>query len=280
MARSNVRTKKVSHALHDCEQGIVRAMIKKAKVRTIRLATQVSALVLLNIPFWKLQSFCAPVFHCHSCPWAVMACPLGVLVNFGTLRVWPLITIGILGIVGTVGGRFVCGWLCPFGLLQDFLFKINSRKIHLSSRLYSVKYVVLAVLVLAVPFFLPGKPYTFCDFCPAGTLESTIPWAFMGVTSGNWARFAFKVAILLGVLGFAVVACRSWCRVFCPLGAIFSLFNRFSIFRFNLAGECTHCGVCPKACPVEIDPVDQMNTEECIRCMECINAKHIKFGSK
>ncbi|MHB0997658.1 MAG: 4Fe-4S binding protein [Armatimonadota bacterium] len=259
------------------------SIIKKTSnsITKKRIFTQIAALIILNLPFLQMHTICAPVFYCHSCPLSAFACPLGVLVNFSTLKIFPFVTLGILGLAGTLGGRFVCGWLCPFGFMQDMLYKIRTKKISITPKLYYIKYAILAVMVLAIPFFLPGKPYTFCNFCPSGTLESTIPWAIKGVTSGDWVNFGIRIAVLLGVILFAVVASRSWCRVLCPLGAIFAFFNKFSLLRFKLLHEkCNGCGVCSKCCPTEIDPVKDMNTAECIRCMDCTATKHIKLGTK
>lgn len=251
------------------------------KIKTARVLTQVSALVFLNLPFLRLRAICAPVFYCHSCPLASMACPLGVLVNFSALKLFPFITLGILVMVGTLGGRFVCGWLCPFGFMQDLLYKIRSRKFSVPQWTGYTKYAVLVGLVLAVPFFWPGKPYTFCDFCPSGTIESTIPWAFLGVFNGFVPRFFIRISVLLAVIALAVLVSRGFCRTLCPLGAIFSFFNRFSLFRFSLEYEkCDDCGVCAELCPVDIDPVDQMNGAECVRCLDCTSNKHIDIGVK
>jgi len=254
---------------------------KAAGIARARLITQLSALVVLNIPLIGLHSVCAPVFHCHSCPLSAFACPVGVLVNFSAFRLLPFITIGILGLVGTLGGRLACGWVCPFGLLQDALYKIKTRKIHLPPQLRYVKYALLLGLVFAIPFFLPGRPYTYCNFCPAGTLESAIPWAFMGISTGFGFSFWLRIGILIGVIVLAIAASRSFCRVLCPLGALFALFNRFSLFRLRLATEsCNNCGLCCKTCPVEIDPVRQMNTAECVRCLDCTTTDHLKLGAK
>jgi len=259
------------------------SIINRIKRITIaRRITQSATLLFLNLPFVHLLMVSCPVFYCHGCPLASMACPLGVLVNFSTLRIFPFVTLGILGLVGTIGGRLVCGWLCPFGLIQDLLHKIPSRKISLHPLLSYVKYPLLIGLVFAVPYFLPGKPITFCHFCPSGTLEASIPWQFLGQSSqGGWPAFIMRISILVGVVVFGIVASRSWCRVLCPLGAIFAFFNRFSIFRFRLTRhECKDCGVCASKCPVDIDPVKQMNTAECIRCMDCTCTEHIKLGMK
>ncbi len=272
------------------------------KLRIARMSSQISALILLNLQFlnrWLaapldgLRGACVPGFYCHSCPWAVLACPLGVIVNFARLGLVPYITLGILGLVGTLGGRLVCGWVCPFGFLQDLLFKLRTHKFQIPARLAYAKYLVLVVFVLAVPHFNPTASqrlysYTFCDGCPSGTLESTIPWAFVGhwdvnsgVFGGFTTRFFVRISILLATLIFVIFVSRGFCRVFCPLGAIFGLFNRFSVFRYDLAHKkCNNCSACAKVCPVHIDPVTEMNSAECIRCYECTNTRHIKMGLK
>lgn len=266
------------------------------------MSTQISALVLLNLQFlnhWLasplngLRGACVPGLYCHSCPWAILACPLGVIVNFARLQLIPFITLGILGLAGALGGRLVCGWICPFGLLQDLLHKIRTPKLRIPAKLSYTKYVVLVIFVLAVPYFNPTNAHklygaTFCDGCPAATLESTIPWGFVGhwdvasgVFGGFTTRFFVRVGLLLGTLVFVILVSRGFCRMFCPLGAIFGLFNRFSLFRFRMSHKkCEDCGACAKFCPVHIDPVTEMNTAECIRCYECTTTKHINMGIK
>lgn len=255
------------------------------KLRAKRLVTQAAFLAVLNLnlflakDFLALRGICLPGFYCHSCPWAIMACPLGVLVNFSALAIVPLLAIGVLGLVGTLGGRLVCGWFCPFGFFQDLLHKIPGRKFTLPRQLNYVKYGLLVGTIFALPYFMHSPTWSFCYVCPSATLESTIPWAFKGLFAGFTAKFYAKVIILAGVMVLAVLVSRGFCRVFCPLGAIFSLFNRMSLFRFQLKHKkCTSCGVCSKICPVDIDPVSQMNTEECIRCLDCTTTKHIGLG--
>ena len=258
------------------------SIVDRAKrIDRLRTLAQLGALAILLMPFMGVRSICGPAFHCHSCPLSAFACPVGVLVNFSTLRMIPYVTLGILGAIGTFMGRIVCGWICPFGLLQDTLHRIPTRKLSLPPKLRYVKYALLVGLVLAVPFFLPGKPYTFCDFCPAATLESTIPWAFMGVTKGFGARFIMRISILVAVLAFATVVSRGFCRTLCPLGATYSLFNKFSLFHIRLTRDnCPDCGLCKQDCPVEIHPVQQMNTAECTRCLDCTSTEHLKLGVK
>lgn len=274
---------------------IITKPTKARRIRQARNYTGIGALALLNLQFlnWLLpgvgitgiRCLAGPVFFCHSCPWATVACPIGVLVNFSALGIIPFITLGILALVGTLGGRIVCGWVCPFGWLQDWLHKIPTRKFQTPRSWRYTKYVVLVVTVLAIPHFFPGKPWTFCDYCPSGTLESMYPWAFVGhwqigdYFSGFNVRFFARTAVLIAVLLLAVFVSRGFCRLFCPIGAIFGLFNRFSLFRYKLTyHKCSGCAACAKVCPVDIDPVQRMNDSECIRCYECTSTKHIKMG--
>jgi polyferredoxin len=239
-------------------------------IRKQRLLTQASFLLALNLYMVRVPQVCFPALNCHSCPAAVFACPVGVIVNFCQLRLVPYITLGMLGLVGLVGGRIICGWVCPFGLLQDLLHRIPTRKYTLPQQLGWLKYVFLGGMVLLLPLAFTRWDFSYCNVCPAASLESAIPWAFLGVSSGHGFRFVLRMSILLIVLVSAIVASRSFCRLMCPLGAIFSVFNRFSLFRLNHRNDtCTECGRCRKECPVAIDPVRQMNTAECIRCTDC-----------
>lgn len=276
------------------------------KLRLYRFITQIVSLVLLNLQFLNIWlpsltltgmlGVCAPGFYCHGCPWATMACPIGILVNFSKLGVFPVLALGTLGLFGALAGRFVCGWICPFGWLQDMLYKIRTRKFHMPPALRYVKYAMLVVFVIGIPYMMGARMFglstanraTFCDICPSGFLEALIPYASMGgwnTDSGLFAGFNslffIKAGITLGVVLMSVFIARGFCRMFCPLGAIFGLFNKFSLFRYNLTyHKCNGCGACAKVCPVEIDPVKQINDAECIRCYECTNTKHLKFGAK
>ncbi|MCX6344406.1 MAG: 4Fe-4S binding protein [Armatimonadetes bacterium] len=230
----------------------------------------------------------APVFYCDSCPWSVMACPLGMFMRYSKMRLFPFITVAMLAIVGAFGGRIICGWVCPFGLLQDLLYKIRTRKLAIPPQARYLKYVILVVFLVGVPYFFPTSKFSFCDGCPSGTLENMLPKAFIGhfsVSSGLFngftPRFYTRVSILLATLLLSVFVSRGFCRTLCPLGAIFGLFNKFSIFRYNQTFQkCNSCGGCKKVCPVDIDPVKEINGAECIRCYECTTTKHIKMGVK
>lgn len=257
------------------------SLIEKARrITRTRALVQVLSLVGLNSFFWQPRSICVPAFNCHSCPAATFACPVGVLVNFSSLRIFPFVALGIIGLAGVFGGRIWCGYVCPFGFFQDLLHKIPSRKLRLPRAAGYLSWVLLGGLVFALPYFLPELNLNYCTYCPVGTLESAIPWAAMGVASIWRVSFALRVGVLLAIILLAVFVNRGFCRSLCPLGAMLSVFNRFSLLRIRQENEsCNSCGLCASKCPVDIDPVEDMNNGACVRCMNC-TTRCLKLGLK
>lgn len=78
------------------------------------------------------------------------------------LRLMPYLTIGLMGLVGRASGGLVCGWLCPFGLLQEGLQKPRGKMGGLSRQSRLITYALLVSLVLLMPFLGPNAPATFC----------------------------------------------------------------------------------------------------------------------
>ena len=118
-----------------------------------RIRSQIFSVFALNSYFLQVRTICAPGFNCYSCPAATFACPLGVIANFTSLRLVPYTAIAVIGIIALFSGRLICGWVCPFGFLQDALYKIPTKKVRFNRRLRFTKYAVLAIMILAIPFF-------------------------------------------------------------------------------------------------------------------------------
>jgi len=87
--------------------------------------------------------------------------------------------------------------------------------------------------------------------------------------------YALKIGVLLIFLALFIVTQRPFCRTFCPLGAIYSLFNRISIMRMAVEGRCVDCDLCVQVCPVEIRISDDPNSPDCIRCLKCTVCKNV-----
>jgi polyferredoxin len=261
------------------------AMAKTQPSRTSRFAhwrTWLQAaflLVWLDPLMLRLHNVCSPVFHCYACPLAAFACPIGVIANFSALHVVPFMAIGTLLLVGVAVGGFVCGWACPFGFLQDLMGRIPVRKFDLPSWTGIFRYGVLIALVLAVPFlFGEGHPLFVCRLCPAGALEGAGPAAVTAAVKGQpvvWPNAA-KLIILALFLAAVFIQWRPWCRLLCPLGAIFGLFNRASLLVLRRDQErCDDCGRCRKPCKYGVVPETQTGGTRCIRCLECTRCNAI-----
>jgi polyferredoxin len=345
----------------------------------LRFATGIIAtgIMNLNVFGWSLRSVCAPGFNCHGCPWATAACPIGALTYGSALRSVPVLAIASILAVGAVLGRLVCGFFCPFGLLQDLLHRIPSRKIKLPRWVRWGKYATLLLFVIVFPWLLgfeqsgslmfapavtkasdnkldvtinvtnagmapingvhlkvrflksgtsnetfhadkdypdlvlaPGQTAAlphflipdqwdtsslvidspqsvinqspryqlyFCKLCPAGTLTATLPHLFLRAGDQGWAAWVsglvLRLAILAVILVLMIVASRPFCRMFCPLGAIYAFTAPAALTRLQInADACTRCGDCNHACPMELNVIKEIGGMECIACGDCKKA--------
>ena len=153
----------------------------------------------------QVKWFCNPVLSCHSCALSWFACPIGVLVHFSGYHVFPFLAIGTLLLFGVLIGRLLCGWVCPFGLLQDLLFKIPGKKFALPEWASSLKYLFLIFMVFLIPFFLGELTlFSFCRICPAATLQVSLPTLIMAGFGNIGTATAIRWCVLIGVLYLAV----------------------------------------------------------------------------
>jgi ferredoxin-type protein NapH len=239
--------------------------------KTSRWKVQIGALVVLNAYFlpWLKRIPCTAL-NCHACPAAIFACPIGAMQHSGTIRQVPIYVLGALGIVAILIGRLSCGWFCPFGFLQDQLYRLRTPKITIRRNVTWIRYVVLVVLVGILPVIT--YKLWFCRLCPAGTLEAGIPVVLTDAAVRDridWF-FALKLGILALFLAAMVTIKRPFCRFVCPLGACYSPFNRHSFLQLEVDHEsCDKCGRCREVCPVDIDISEDANSSQCIRCLEC-----------
>jgi ferredoxin-type protein NapH len=256
--------------------------------------------VFLTNGYWKfpvtqsiyqgpLKVVCSPGLNCYSCPAATTFCPIGSLQQlFAGIRMTietgqffiGFYVIGTMGVIGGFVGRMVCGWACPFGLIQELLHKIPSPKFSILPALRYIKYALLLVMVVLLPLFAVDAYGTgdtwFCKyFCPAGTLEAGIPMVLLqpALQSNLGWIFSLKVVILVFFIIWSVLASRPFCRTACPLGAFYALFSRVKLVRFSLdKSRCTHCEACHEVCPMGVRFNESPFDRECISCFACSRA--------
>ena len=157
-------------------------------------------------------------------------------------------------------GRVFCGFLCPFGVLQDFLERVIPRRYHRElprrthERALLIKYLILA-LVLA-PALMGSSLSLFQYFEPFGTV---FYW------SSSWLLWI----IAIGILVASVIVPRFYCRYACPLGAALALGSLLSPFRIRRVEQCDWCKVCEQKCPTRAIHGPNIDFKECVRCNVC-----------
>ncbi len=227
------------------------------------------------------KAACVPGLNCYSCPGAIGSCPLGSLQNAlaSTKKTVPYYIFGIILLYGIMLGRWICGFLCPFGLIQDLLHKISTPKLKknkITRILSHFKYVLLVFFVIVIPLAYMLKDFplpAFCKYiCPAGTLGGVIALLHSSnsdVLTLLGPLFTWKFALTVSILVGCVFVYRLFCRFICPLGAFYGLFNKISVLGIKLEKKsCIDCGLCVVKCKMDIKEVGD---RECINCGECIS---------
>ena len=187
--------------------------------------------------------------------------------------IFPWLPIGIMFVVGAVLGRFMCGWICPVGFLQDVITGIKGRVDSVQTRTHEswirLKYVLVGIvflmsgtLALAL-YYGVGADYkeslgdfasgVFIAITPDGTLFGTLPvllahsWRFLGTAQasdlsaaniGSWlgsvsALTWVNILILIGFIYAAWRIPRFWCRYICPVGGIMAVFQKNSLLGMH-----------------------------------------------
>lgn len=176
----------------------------------------------------------------------------------------------IISIVLALGfGPLICGWVCPFGSLQEWLSNIG-RKIFkkrynniipykIDKYLRFLRYVLLALVIYntaatAKLMFQNIDPY----------------YALFSFWTGEVAIAAY--IILAATILLSLIIERPWCKYACPYGAFLGIFNLFRLFKIRRSSStCINCKLCDKACPmnIKISESNIVSDHQCISCMKC-----------
>ncbi|MCW2279379.1 4Fe-4S binding protein [Heliophilum fasciatum] len=168
----------------------------------------------------------------------------------------------------TLTGASFCGWICPFGAIQEWLYRINKKLLKITwtpSDAIDRPLRWLRFLILALILYMTVSTNSLW-------FEAYDP--FKMLFHMNFSEMTLTGIVILGVtLLSALIIERAWCRYLCPLGALFTLFaplSRINITRHR--ASCINCHACTKACPVQIDVAQQdvVRDSQCIKCLRCI----------
>ena len=169
------------------------------------------------------------------------------------LSVFTLVTV-------LVWGRLFCGFLCPFGALQDIIDRFVPRRIkrelprgaHRAAS--KVKYVILVVIMGAAFIGVPVSLYQYVE--PFGTVFF-------------WSSNVLLWVIAAATLVASAVVPRFYCRYACPLGALLAVGSLISLRRIRRVEQCEHCHVCEQRCPTRAITGPTIDFAECVRCNIC-----------
>ncbi len=261
---------------------------------TARPTVQTAALLAANAYYFSFLRFLpCGYLQCSNCVLSTFSCPLiliqrgAVMASMGLLGMMGAKIIGsvaaawaMLIFFGALFGTWACGWLCPFGFLQDLLGRIPLPKFRLPNWSGWFRLPIFIGAVVAAPYLT--KTLFFCDLCPSGTVNrlwqqgAGIP-LFFKTPEGVMAMISLLVLALVSIAAFFVQ--RPFCSLLCPIGGLHGLFNRISGIFLKVDRErCVDCGRCRELCPQGIDPVATPAHSQCSRCLECTKAcKFIKL---
>jgi len=218
---------------------------KRKAIRWVSLATTFAVLGYVDGGFLSVS-------HITSAIW------VGPSVFLNDLPLLLMVTFTVLAIV--FWGRIFCGYLCPFGALQDFIDAVVPKRfqrelpkgVHRGA--LKAKYGILAIIVL--PALAGSETSLYQYFEPFGTVFSIGPSKLLWTIAGT---------ILIG----SAIVPRFYCRYMCPLGAALALGSVFSLNRIRRVEQCKLCKVCERKCPTGAIEGPSVDFKECVRCNVC-----------
>ncbi|HDP70223.1 MAG TPA: 4Fe-4S binding protein [Actinobacteria bacterium] len=203
---------------------------------------------------------------------------LGAGTYIFSMPLTKLILLGATVLTAVVAGRAFCGWICPFGSVQEWLSLLGRRAFpeqiklpeKIDSALRYIKYIILA-LILTVAATTGAMIFKL--FNPYSALFHFLPAGRHG--AGLWGNVTIGAAITMAIfLTLSMFIDRAWCRYACPFGAIQALFNKISFIKpVRNVDICKNCKQCSQIyCPmgIEISTLTETSTE-CIRCLRCVD---------
>ena len=186
-------------------------------------------------------------------------------------------------------GKTWCGWICPFGLVQDWLAllrkKLGIRESRISPRIMTrlgwIKYALLAYLAV-IPVLIsaglvhPDFNLPFCNICPAKAIMPLFAGEtrYFSLDMTNTVTTVYSV-LLLTITGIMLTGMffkdRFFC-VFCPLLALIHILKPLNALRLvKSPNTCSGCGSCRRVCPMDIEDVFREKKKRDVQVSACLN---------
>lgn len=283
------------------------------KITRLRLVVQIlSFFILVYLGYlgvrmiqWNSFILALPTLSCHFLDQRVASCYIyavqdmlgsGWKVKYTTLI---LPTIGFL-ILGVIVGRSWCSWVCPIGFIQDLFSRVRDalkldhysltdklKKAVVISKWFLISYLIIVSVGIGIPhFFLKAYQYDlilpYCQICPGKQIFPMFALRFNEILKVD------TMSTLTTVMGYLAIASlifyaittafirRLWCRL-CPMAIFLGFLNKISFLSLKKEGKrCTKCGICLRACPVQVEEVYEEKVKEridpstCILCYRCV----------
>jgi polyferredoxin len=183
-----------------------------------------------------------------------------------------VLLIGLL-LATIASGAAFCGWICPFGTLQDALTWLRERvripAIDVPEKLDRwMRYGRYVTLALILYMTISTVKLWFADYDPYRTIFG-LGWIFEFNAVEQWPAYT----IALAILGASFFIPRFWCKYTCPLGGALSLLSHVSLLRIRRTeSTCKGCALCAQPCPVGIavGKASPLVSTNCIGCLACV----------
>lgn len=191
------------------------------------------------------------------------------LIEKNMLTVGALFFLALIAF-GLIWGRIFCGWFCHVGQVYDMLAHL-SRRYGITLRSFPLRLGPWMALFLLVWYYLRESFAQRADQNFVVDWNATAPWELLP----GWVNGSLLLVLVWLVLPL-VMGARTFCRNLCPWGILLGLANRFSPYKVRRVGNCTNCGACGPACPMDIDVSYRINTAfhvasaACTNCLQCV----------
>lgn len=285
--------------------GVIRAILAVFFffLMNLRVLEPLVEIEATGLPLPVLNCFSMGVFIIVNRPSSTIVCAMGALQRSIAQGYIPLLTIGVIILIGAIIGRAFCGWVCPFGLIQEALWRIAGKKNKIKFDLSYVQDAILllviftvilkglvTVAILSIQLPIYGKIIDetfyegpFCAFCPSATFLIILPSKMLEVALTGEISLTPWAILRLSILAFFIAASlftpRPFCRWICPLGVLMGYFNKISLLTIKRdPTKCIKCDKCLRNCPMKINIIEYetITSKKCIKCLSCVNVCHKK----